>query len=77
MARVVQKMPSGRRRSYLAQIAVRVGSSSSTRSASRAVAPFTYRAVAPDLFGCIVNAEMATDDSSLRIRSTSSQRAER
>jgi cytochrome o ubiquinol oxidase subunit 2 len=43
---------------------------------SKAVAPFTYRAVAPDLFDGIVNAEMATDDSSLRICSTSSQRAE-
>jgi cytochrome o ubiquinol oxidase subunit 2 len=43
---------------------------------SKAVAPFTYRAVAPDLFGGIVNAELATDDSSLCIRSTSSQRAE-
>jgi cytochrome o ubiquinol oxidase subunit II len=44
---------------------------------SKTVAPFTYRAVAPDLFDGIVNAEMATDDSSLRICSTSSQRAER
>jgi len=43
---------------------------------SKAVAPFTYRAVAPNLFDGIVNAEMATDDSSLRICSTSSQRAE-
>jgi cytochrome o ubiquinol oxidase subunit II len=43
---------------------------------SKAVAPSTYRAVAPNLFDGIVNAEMATDDSSLRICSTSSQRAE-
>jgi cytochrome o ubiquinol oxidase subunit II len=43
---------------------------------SKAVAPSTYRAVAPNLFDDIVNAEMATDDSSLRICSTSSQRAE-
>jgi cytochrome o ubiquinol oxidase subunit II len=43
---------------------------------SKAVAPSTYRAVAPNLFDGIVNAEMATDDSSLRICSTSSRRAE-
>jgi cytochrome o ubiquinol oxidase subunit II len=43
---------------------------------STAVAPSTYREVAPDLFGGIVNAEMVTDDSSPRICSTSSQRAE-
>jgi cytochrome o ubiquinol oxidase subunit 2 len=43
---------------------------------SKAVAPFTYRAVAPNLFDGIVNAEMATDDASLRICSTSSQSAE-
>jgi cytochrome o ubiquinol oxidase subunit 2 len=43
---------------------------------SKAVAPFTYRAVTPKLFGGIVNAEMAMDDPSLRICSTSSQRAE-
>ena len=43
---------------------------------SKAVAPFTYRAVAPKLFGGIVNAEMAMNDPSLRICSTSSQRAE-
>jgi cytochrome o ubiquinol oxidase subunit 2 len=43
---------------------------------SKAVASFTYRAVARDLFGGIVNAEMTADDSSLRICSTSSQRAE-
>jgi cytochrome o ubiquinol oxidase subunit II len=43
---------------------------------SKAVAQFTYRAVAPDLFDGIVNAEMTTDDSSLRICSTPSQRAE-
>jgi cytochrome o ubiquinol oxidase subunit 2 len=44
--------------------------------ASKAVTPFTYRAVAPNLFDGIVNAEMATNDSSLRICSTSSQRVE-
>jgi cytochrome o ubiquinol oxidase subunit 2 len=47
---------------------------------SEAVAPFTYRGVAPDLFGSIVNAGMATQDShqdaSLSVCSTS-QRAER
>jgi cytochrome o ubiquinol oxidase subunit 2 len=43
---------------------------------SKAVAPFTYRDVAPDLFGSIVNAGMGTQDSSLSICSTS-QRAER
>jgi cytochrome o ubiquinol oxidase subunit 2 len=43
---------------------------------SKAVAPFTYRAVAPDLFSSIVNAGMGTQDSSLSICSTS-QRAER
>ena len=43
---------------------------------SKAVAPFTYRTVAPDLFGSIVNAGMGTQDSSLSICSTS-QRAER
>jgi cytochrome o ubiquinol oxidase subunit II len=43
---------------------------------SKAVAPFTYRAVTPNLFDGIVNAEMAMDDSSLRICSTSSQRAQ-
>ena len=43
---------------------------------SKAVAPFTYRAVAPDLFSSIVNAGMGTHDSSLSICSTS-QRAER
>jgi cytochrome o ubiquinol oxidase subunit 2 len=43
---------------------------------SKAVAPFTYRVVAPDLFGSIVNAGMSTQDSSLSICSTS-QRAER
>ena len=43
---------------------------------SKAVAPFTYRVVAPDLFGSIVNAGMGTQDSSLSICSTS-QRAER
>ena len=43
---------------------------------SKAVAPSTYRTVAPNLFDSIVNAGMATDDSSLRICSTSSQRAE-
>jgi len=43
---------------------------------SKAVAPFTYRAVAPDLFSSIVNADMGAQDSSLSICSTS-QRAER
>jgi cytochrome o ubiquinol oxidase subunit 2 len=43
---------------------------------SKAVAPFTYRAVAPDLFSSIVNADMGGRDSSLSICSTS-QRAER
>jgi cytochrome o ubiquinol oxidase subunit 2 len=43
---------------------------------SKAVAPFTYRAVAPDLFSSIVNAGMGRQDSSLSICSTS-QRAER
>jgi len=43
---------------------------------SQAVAPFTYRAVAPGLFGSIVTAEMSADDPSLCI-STASLRAER
>jgi cytochrome o ubiquinol oxidase subunit 2 len=43
---------------------------------SKAVAPFTYRTVAPDLFSRIVNAGMGTQESSLSICSTS-QRAER
>jgi cytochrome o ubiquinol oxidase subunit 2 len=43
---------------------------------SKAVAPFTYRAVTPDLFSSIVNADMGTQESSLSICSTS-QRAER
>ena len=43
---------------------------------STAVAPSSYREVTPDLFGGVVNAEMVTDDSSPRICSTSSQRAE-
>ena len=47
---------------------------------SKAVAPFTYRGVAPDLFGSIVNAAMGTQDptqdASLSVCSTS-QRAER
>ena len=43
---------------------------------SKAVAPFTYRAVAPDLFGSIVDADMGMQGSSLSICSTS-QRAER
>jgi cytochrome o ubiquinol oxidase subunit 2 len=43
---------------------------------SKAVAPFTYRAVAPDLFSSIVNAGMGTEETSLPICSTS-QRAER
>jgi len=47
---------------------------------SKAVAPFTYRGVAPDLFGSIVNTAMGTHeshrDSALSVCSTS-QRAER
>ena len=43
---------------------------------SKAVAPFTYRDVAADLFSSIVNAGMGAQDSSLSICSTS-QRAER
>jgi cytochrome o ubiquinol oxidase subunit 2 len=43
---------------------------------SKAVAPFTYRTVAADLFNGIVNADMGTQESSLPICSTS-QRAER
>ena len=43
---------------------------------SKAVAPFTYRTVAPDLFSRIVNADMGTQESSLSVCSTS-QRAER
>jgi cytochrome o ubiquinol oxidase subunit 2 len=43
---------------------------------SKAIAPFTYRAVAPDLFSSIVNADMGTQGSSLSVCSTS-QRAER
>jgi cytochrome o ubiquinol oxidase subunit 2 len=43
---------------------------------SKAVAPFTYRAVAPDLFSSIVNAGMGTRNSSLSIY-PKSQRAER
>ncbi|WP_426412412.1 ubiquinol oxidase subunit II [Bradyrhizobium ganzhouense] len=43
---------------------------------SKAVAPFTYRAVAPGLFSSIVNADMTTQGSSLSVCSTS-QRAER
>jgi cytochrome o ubiquinol oxidase subunit 2 len=43
---------------------------------SKAVAPFTYRAVAADMFNGIVNAGMGTQESSLSICSTS-QRAER
>ena len=43
---------------------------------SKAIAPFTYRAVAPDLFGSIVDADMGMQGSSLSICSTS-QRAER
>ena len=43
---------------------------------SKAVAPSTYRVVAPDLFSGIVNAGVGTQDSSLSICSTS-QRAER
>jgi cytochrome o ubiquinol oxidase subunit 2 len=43
---------------------------------SKAVAPFTYRAVTPELFSSIVNAGMGTQESSLSICSTS-QRAER
>jgi cytochrome o ubiquinol oxidase subunit 2 len=43
---------------------------------SQAVAPFTYRAVTPGLFGSIVTAETSTDDPSLCIPSAS-LRAER
>ena len=43
---------------------------------SKAVVPFTYRVVVPDLFSSIVSAGMGTRDSSLSICSTS-QRAER
>jgi cytochrome o ubiquinol oxidase subunit II len=43
---------------------------------SKAVAPFTYRGVASDLFSSIVSADMGAQDSSLSICSTS-QRAER
>ena len=43
---------------------------------SKAVAPFTYRAVTDDLFSGIVNTASAADDPSQRICSTS-QRAER
>ena len=43
---------------------------------SKAVAPFTYRTVAPDLFNGIVNAGMGTQGSSLSVCSTP-QRAER
>jgi cytochrome o ubiquinol oxidase subunit 2 len=43
---------------------------------SKAVTPFTYRMVVPDLFSSIVNAGMGTQDASLSICSTS-QRAER
>src|SRR5262249_45320539 len=43
---------------------------------SQAVAPFTYRAVAPGLFGGIVTADMSPDDPSMCI-SPESQRAER
>jgi cytochrome o ubiquinol oxidase subunit 2 len=42
---------------------------------SKAVTPFTYRSVAPDLFSGIVNAGMGTQESSLSIHSTS-QKAE-
>jgi cytochrome o ubiquinol oxidase subunit 2 len=43
---------------------------------SKAVVPFTYRVVAPDLFSSIVNAGLCTQGSSLSTCSTS-QRAER
>lgn len=43
---------------------------------SKAIAPFTYRAVAPDLFSSIVSADMGMQGSSLSVCSTS-QRAER
>jgi cytochrome o ubiquinol oxidase subunit 2 len=43
---------------------------------SKAVVPFTYRAVAADLFSSIVNARMSTQESTLSICSTS-RRAER
>src|ERR1700741_1384886 len=42
----------------------------------KAVVPFTYRAVTPDLFSSIVNAGVGTQETSLSICSTS-QRAER
>lgn len=43
---------------------------------SKAIAPFTYRAVAPDLFSTIVSADMDTQGFSLSVCSTS-RRAER
>ncbi len=43
---------------------------------SEAVAPFTFRAVAPGLFGTIVSADLAADDPSLCLP-PASQRAER
>lgn len=43
---------------------------------SKAIAPFTYRFVVPDLFSSIVSADMGTQGSSLPVCSTS-QRAER
>jgi cytochrome o ubiquinol oxidase subunit 2 len=43
---------------------------------SAAVAPFTYRSVAPDLFGSIVVSEMQSDDAMCR-RYPASMRAER
>jgi cytochrome o ubiquinol oxidase subunit 2 len=43
---------------------------------SKAVVPFTYRVVAPDLFSSIVNADLCTQGSSLSTCSTS-QRTER
>jgi cytochrome o ubiquinol oxidase subunit 2 len=42
---------------------------------SQAIAPFTYRAVAPDLFSGVVNTASMADDPSQRICSTS-QRVE-
>ena len=44
---------------------------------SKAVAPFTYRAVAPDLFSSIVNPGMGTPTTPLYHICSTSQRAER
>ncbi len=43
---------------------------------SKAVAPFTYRAVAPDLFNGIVSSGMQPDDPS-QVSYSTSQRAEK